>query len=127
MQAITPEDLQEWLEEQANWQAHKDDPPDPSDPFSGPEAEKYFAEQDRQEAEYRATLNATQMLAYLVHMGVLGEECPRCHTRYVEVSTFEFPDMVGTTYGETWECCGYSWDRSSALIYNDRGEAVDIR
>jgi hypothetical protein len=127
MKAITPADLYEWLESQYAADAHRDDPVDPNDPYSGPAAEKYFAEQEAQERTYIASLTAAQRLDYLVHLGQLGKECPHCHTRYVEVSWFDFPDMVGDTFGETYECCGYSWSRSSALEYNQYGEAVDVR
>src|SRR5580693_3522689 len=103
MKAITVEDLQEWFETE---QAIADDN-DPSDPYSGPAFDAWVAQEDRREAAFVATLTATQHLAYLVHQGVLADECPKCHTRYVETSSWEFPDMVGETVGTTWECCGY--------------------
>jgi hypothetical protein len=127
MEAITWEDLRQWRYGLAEYKRQMEQPVDPMDPYSGPAFDRWVAEQDEQERQYRATLNATQMLAYLVHLGELGDECPNCHRRYVEVTSFSYPDMVGDTYGETYECCGHTWSRSSALEYNDRGEAVDIR
>jgi hypothetical protein len=127
MNAITIEDLQEWLESEEEAASHRDDPDDPSDPYSGPAFDAWVAQEDRREAAFVATLTATQRLAYLVHQGVLADECPQCHTRYVETDDWEFPDMVGSTYGTTWECCGHTESRNSALEYDHNGNVVDVR
>jgi hypothetical protein len=127
MKAITIDDLAEWLDEQANWDVHRHEPVDPSDPYAGPVFEAYVADQERKEKEYVATLTASQHLDYLVFQGVLGEECPQCHTRLVEVTNWEYPDMIGETVGETWECCGYSTNFNTALEYDHNGKMVDVR
>lgn len=77
------------------------------------------------EDHYRATLSPQELLDYRVFNGELAEQCPRCGARYVEVEHDDFPDMVGTTFVETYQCCGLIHRANDALEYRN-GIAVDM-
>jgi hypothetical protein len=74
---------------------------------------------------YRQSLTPQQLLDYRVFNGELAERCPRCGTRYPEVKYDSFPDMVGTTFVETYTCCNLMDRVSDALEYRN-GVAVDM-
>lgn len=120
MKAITPADLQEWLESEQ----YRDDNETAEDRA---QEQAWWDAVGKQEQEAFDAMTATQKLGYLVHIGELAEICPKCGTRYVEVTFWDQPDMVGTTSGETYECCGHTDSANSALEYNQYGEAVDVR
>lgn len=116
MEAITRADLDERLYQTSQ-------PLDPADEAM----DAAFAEFYRREAEAMAGRPATERLAWLVHNGELAEQCPRCKTRYVETSSFEYPDMIGAVMGDTYECCGYTESFSTGLEYDAVGRVVDVR
>ncbi len=99
MHAITPEDLQDWLEFQASPEAEHDR-----------EMDKAYAEWAKQEVAAVMAQPASKRFGWLVHEGELAEECPNCHTRWVEISFNEFPSMLGygTESSETYECCSHT-------------------
>jgi hypothetical protein len=84
-----------------------------------------YSRLDVWENAYRASLTPQQLLDYRVHNGELAEQCPRCGARYVVIESQDFPDMVGTTYAETYTCCGTINRWNSAIEYRN-GIAVDM-
>lgn len=85
-----------------------------------------FARLEVWENSYRASLTPQQLLDYRVFNGELADRCPTCGAEYVEVKSEDFPDMVGTTYVETYTCCGHVDSCNDAIEYRN-GVAVDIR
>lgn len=85
----------------------------------------HFARIELWEDRYRASLTPQQLLDYQVHNGELIDQCPGCGTRYAAVESSDFPDMVGTTYTETYACCGRTESWNSAIEYRN-GIAVDM-
>lgn len=114
MHAITINELQEWLGFQASPEAEQDRAMD-----------RAYSEWAQQEIGAVMALPASQRFTWLVHEGELAEECPNCHTLWVEVSFEEFPDMVGTTSVTTYECCEHTESANDAIEYRN-GVAVDV-
>lgn len=114
MKATELADIQDWLDEQsgfADW-LHTLTPEQRRQEDDLAE----WCERNQYDPYARNGETAQQHLDALVDLRRLGH-CPRCGQRYVELTKWSFPDMVGDTYGWTFECCGYDWSESSALEY----------
>jgi len=118
MQEITFGDLAEWRADEEAQQARRWNVPTMDDLYYEGMAEQW---QDPHES---GVITAQQRLDYLRYTEL--SHCPRCGTRYAEVTNREYPDMVGETYISTWECCGYTESANTALVYRN-GVAVDVR
>lgn len=120
MHAVTINDLYYWLEAEHAADAHR------GELLS--EEDRYYEEMgaffEQEERRLTAGMTAQQRLDYAVFNGELGH-CPNCGTRYAEIDSWSFPDMVGETSGETYECCGHTESANSALEYRN-GYAVDV-